>query len=93
LIAENIQVGLSVLGGEKTRMSSAPNDELSELLHSSHFTSKFTNGSIAPAILRRPTIDHALLMLVILVVQIEESRGKYDEEDVVMELNGRIVLL
>ena len=68
-------------------MSSAPNDELSELLQSSHFTSKFTNGSIAPAILRRPTIDHALLLLVILVVQIEEeSRGKKYEEDV-MELN------
>jgi hypothetical protein len=65
-------------------MSSAPNDELSELLHSSHFTSKFTNGSIAPAILRRPTIDHALLLLVILV-QIEESRGKYEED--VMGLN------
>jgi hypothetical protein len=67
-------------------MSSAPNDELSELLYSSHFTSKFTNGSIAPAILRRPTIDHALLLLVRILVQIEESRGKY-EEDVVMELN------
>ena len=67
-------------------MSSAPNDELSELLHSSHFTSKFTNGSIAPAILRRPTIDHALLLLVILV-QIEESRGKYEEDVIIMELN------
>jgi hypothetical protein len=66
-------------------MSSAPNDELSELLHSSHFTSKFTNGSIAPAILRRPTIDHALLLLVILLVQIEESRNY--EEDVIMELD------
>jgi hypothetical protein len=66
-------------------MSSAPNDELSELLYSSHFTSKFTNESIAPAILRRPTIDHALLLvLVILVVQIEESRN-YEED--VMELN------
>ena len=65
-------------------MSSASNDELSELLHSSHFTSKFTNESIAP-ILRRPTIDHALLLLlVILVVQIEESRN-YEED--VMELN------
>jgi len=59
-------------------MSSASNDELSELLHSSHFTSKFTNESIAP------TIDHALLLLVILVVQIEESRN-YEED--VMELN------
>ena len=67
-------------------MSSAPNDELSELLHSSHFTSKFTNGSIAPAILRRPTIDHALLLLVILVVQIEEESRNYYEEEV-MELN------
>jgi hypothetical protein len=66
-------------------MSSAPNDELSELLHSSHFTSKFTNESIAP-ILRRPTIDHALLLLVILV-QIEESRGKYEEDVIIMELN------
>jgi hypothetical protein len=59
-------------------MSSASNDELSELLHSSHVTSKFTNESIAP------TIDHALLLLVILVVQIEESRN-YEED--VMELN------
>jgi len=66
-------------------MSSASNDELSELLHSSHFTSKFTNESIAP-VLRRPSIDHVLLLLLILV-QIEESNYCYEEQEDVMELN------
>jgi hypothetical protein len=69
---------------KKKPMSSAPNDEPSELLYSSHFNSKFTNESIAP-VLRRPTIDHALLLLLLILVQIEEESNY--EKSVVMELD------